>query len=426
MDALLAWLDPTLWLDWMQESPWLTLAIAIPLGALVLWRLVKGGLGMRRAAINVIGVGLVLWGTLWFADWIQPSLIAEDLFTPPVVGPQAVKAVLATRKTLERSATYTGAVRPFERVVLRARNEGFVEQVALYPGDAVKRGQLVVRLDTLELVPQLRKAEAEQEFLKAELKRDRKLFRGGAIAASRLELSSSKERVAAATVALLRTRMRFANVRAPSDGWVSRRAVDPGQYVRKGDHLLAYDRLERVRVRFNIAVQDLVYLRRGGAVTLEFPEIPRDRLAGTPLAERLAEGFEAVAVRATIDTVFPAADEKSRLGVVEIVLDNPGQVFKPNTYVVGHFVTARVENAWVIPARALTPMPEGKTVIFVAPAFSDQGEAEMREVSIGLRTAREVQIVDGIDEPAFVVVSGNRALTDGETVMVIAREGAPQ
>ena len=105
------------------------------------------------------------------------------------------------------------------------------------------------------------------------------------------------------------------------------------------------------------------------------------------------------------------------------MIDNPDLILKPNLYVIGHFVTGRSENAWVVPTRALTPMPGGKTVIFVAPTFSDQGEAEMRDVKVGLRTGKEAQILEGIKEPVFVVVAGNRSLTDGETVMVIARDG---
>ena len=423
MEALFEWLNPLSWLAWLQENTLLALVIGVPLAALVIWRLIRGGIGVRRAVINVAGIGLILWGTLWFADWVQPSLTSEDLFTPPVVGPQAVKVVLAKQKTLERTATYTGAVHPYERVVLRARTDGFVKSVSVYPGDRVAKGKVVVVQETAELGPRLEKARAEFRFLGAELKRDERLFRGGAISASRLELSRSKERVAAATVDLLKTEIGFAKVRVPSEGWVSKRVVDPGQYVRKGDHLLAYDRLSRVRIRFAVAIQDLVYIETGTVVVLEFPEVPRDRLAATAYAARLVDGFASAAVRARVTSVFPSADEKSRLGTVEVVISNPGLLLKSNTYIVGHFVIARVENAWVVPERALTPMPEGKTVIFIAPAFSDQGEAEMREVKVGLRTGREAQILEGLAEPAFVVVAGNRSLTSGETVMVIAREG---
>ena len=423
MEALLKWLDPALWLSWIQDNPWLSLGIGAPLAALLLWRLIKGGLGVRRAVINVVGAGLVLWGTLWFEDWVQPSLTSEDLFTPPVVGPQAVKVALATQKTLERTATYTGTVHPYERVVLQARTSGFVEEVAAYPGDYVEAGQVVVELETTELEPRLQMALAELRFLRAELKRDKKLSKAGAISPSAIELSRSKERVAAATAGLLKTEIGYATVRAPSDGWVSKRAVDPGQYVQKGQHLLAYDRLAEVRIRFDVAIQDLASISRGSEVVIEFPEIPAKRASSAGWADRLVDGYPNPAVRANVTSVFPSADERSRLGVVEVMIPNPDLLLKSNAYVIGHFVTDRATDAWVVPERALTPMPGGKTVIFVAPAFADQGEAEMREVRVGLRNGKEAQILEGLEEPAYVVIAGNRNLTNGETVMVIAREG---
>ena len=43
MDAAIEWLDPLRWLTWFQDNPWLALAIGVPVAALMLWRLVKGG-----------------------------------------------------------------------------------------------------------------------------------------------------------------------------------------------------------------------------------------------------------------------------------------------------------------------------------------------------------------------------------------------
>ena len=360
---------------------------------------------------------------MWFADWVQPSLTADDLFTPPVVGPQAVKVSFAGQETIERTVTYTGAVHSYERVVLQARTEGFVEEVTVYPGDPVAAGQVVVRIETSELEPMLEMARAELRFLQTERNRNERLTQSGAVSVAAFELSESTEVVAAANVKLLETQIEFAQVRAPSDGWVSRRAVDAGQYVRKGDHLVAYDRLSQVRVRFDVAVQDLVTVSSGSEIILEFPEIRAEQVAGTEWADQQVAGYSSVAIRTTVTSVFPAVDEETRLGTVEVVISNRNFLLKSNAYVVGHLVTERAEDAWVVPERALTPMPDGTTVIFLAPPFSDQGEAEMREVRVGLRNGKNAQILEGLDEPAYVVVAGNRSLVSGETVMVIAREG---
>jgi RND family efflux transporter MFP subunit len=423
IETVLEWLDPARLLAWLQGNPLLALVIGVPVAALILWRLIKGGLGIRRAAINVVGISLVIWGTLWFADWVKPTLTTRNLFTPPVVGPQAVRAVFVEQKALERKATYTGTVGPYESVVLQARIDGFVREIAAYPGDNVEAGQVVVKLETSELEPQLEMARAELRFLRADLARREPLFDTGAISAAVVELAQSKEQVAAANVELLETKVGYATVSAPSDGIVSRRAVDPGQYVRTGDHLIAYDRLAQVRIRFDVALQDLVYIDVGTDVILEFPEIPTGRMVGTDWESRQLDNFTTTAIRATVTSVFPTVDQNTRLGVVEILIPNPDQILKSNTYVIGQFITERANEAWVVPVRALTSMPDGNTVIFLAPAFSDQGEAEMREVTVGLRNGREAQILEGLEGPAYVIVAGNRSLSVGETVMVIAREG---
>lgn len=423
MDALLNWLDPARALAWATENPWLATAIAVPLAVLLAWRLIKGGLGVRRAVINVAGIGLIIWGSLWFAEWVQPTLTAEDLFVPPVVGPQPVKAAFVSQRRIEKTVTYTGTVHPFERVTVRARSSGFVQSVGAYPGDRIRAGQRLARLETEELVPKLERAEAELDYLRAELKRDEGLYQRGAIPASDLDLSRKKERVAAAMLKLLRTEIGFATITAPSEGWVSERMVDPGQFVQKGQAILAYDRLGKVRIRFDVAEQDLSLLSPGTEAVLEFTQIPFAAASQRGWDGRLVEGYDNPAIKARVSSIFPRLAGTTRLGVVELMVENPGLLLRSNTYVIGRFVVDRVEDAWVVPERALTPMPDGKTVIFLAPAFADQGEVEMREVEVGVRNGREVQILEGIEENAFVVFVGNRNLTDGENVMVIEREG---
>lgn len=425
METLLNWLNPLAWLALIQDHPLISLVVGAPLAGLLVWRLIKGGVGVRRAVINVVGIGLVVWGATSFSNWVKPSLNPSDLFTSPVVGPQAVDVAYATRKTIEKTATYTGTVHPYAHVIVEARTEGWVKTVSVYPGDHVSADQVVATLDTSQLVPKLEEAEAKLRDLQAELKRDEELFRSKVIGGSQLDLSRAKEQMAAATVDLLKTDIGYARVVAPTDGWVSKRAVYPGQYVQPGQHILAYDQLAKVRIQFPVAVDDLASIKVGTDVILEFPEFGADRLKGTPWETRRADGFTDAAIRAKVTAVFPANDPQSQLGTVEAMVDNPDLLLKANTYVVGHFVTDRVENAWVVPESALTPMPGGKTVIFVGPPFSDQGQAEMRDVQVGLRNGKEAQILEGLSEPAYVVVAGNRSLVNDQTVDVLKREGGP-
>lgn len=423
MDEILSKLNLSAFVEWIAGSPWLMGALGLILAAVVIWQIKCGSLGTRRFVINVVGIGLVIWGGLWFTDWVQPSLTAETLFTPPVVGPQPVNVVFVEQKTFEKWAVYTGSTFPFERVVVNARSSGFVQKINVYPGDRIKARQVLATLETSELAPRLELAMAQLTYLRAELKRDKKLLRRRAIPASAFELSRSKERVASAKVKLLKTEIGYGTIRAQSDGWISERFLDPGQYVRMGKRILTYDRLDQVRIRFYVAESDLATIRPGSEVILEFPQIPKQRFAGTAWESRLLPEFETSAIRDKVTTVFPRLDAKSRLGVVEVLIANPDLALRSNTYVVGRLITARVEDSWTVPESALVHWPDGTIAIFIAPAFSDQGEVELREVKIGLRNGREAQVLEGLEEAAFVVTAGNRGLTDGENVMVLAREG---
>jgi len=421
MSEYLAWID--LVLDWIITHPWATAGFILILVALTVWRIRQGSLFARRMLVNVIGIGFLVWGTLWFTDWVKPSLTSEQLFTPPVLGPQPVKVAFVSQQTLEKLVTYTGSVYPYERVVVNARSNGFLESLSVYPGDRVKSGQIIAGLETTELDPRLQHAEAELKYLSTELKRDEMLANDGAIPDSELDLSRSKQQVAAAKVNLLSTEIKFATISALSSGWVSERFADPGQYVKKGDPIIAYDRLDRVRVRFDIAEQDMAALSIGSEVIIELPQIPENQLRNSKWRELVVEGYRHPAIAARISAIFPRLRARSRLGVVEVLLSNTEMIVRSNTYVIGHLVTARVKDAWVVPERALTPMPGNKTVVFIAPAFSDQGEVEMREVKVGLRNGTEVEIIEGIEENSYVVTAGNRSLVAGEVVSVLEREG---
>lgn len=423
MDKILTWLNPVRIFDWASASPWIMTAFGLALLALVVWQIRKGSIATRRTIVNVVGIGLVIWGGLWFSNWVRPSLTADQMFTSPLIGPQPVTVVFATRKTIEKTVTYTGSVHPFERIVVDARTSGFVKTVSVSPGDQIRTGETIARLETSELQPRLDHEKALLTFLRVELKRDQQLSRQGAIPASRLDLTRSKELAAVANQKLLQTQIGYATIKARSDGWVSNRFVDPGQYVQKGKPIISYVRLSKVRIRFNIAEQDLASTKIGSEVILEFPQIPRSRFKGTKWQSRLLKGYKNPAILTQVTAIFPSLDKRSRLGVVEVLLNNPNMILHSNGYVIGHLITARVQNAWVVPERALTQMPQGKTVIFTGPTFTDQGAVVMHEVKVGLRNGTEAQILKGLKKNAYVVVTGNRELTDGENVLVLKRTG---
>ncbi len=97
MDEILNWINPATLIAWASDNPWIMAAVGLALLALLVWQIWRGSLATRRLVINVIGIGLVVWGTMWFTDWVRPSLTPDQLFTAPVIGPQSVTVAFVTR-----------------------------------------------------------------------------------------------------------------------------------------------------------------------------------------------------------------------------------------------------------------------------------------------------------------------------------------
>lgn len=393
-----------------------------------------GHRGARRLTVNALGIALVVWFAQTFALWVQPSLTPDMLFTPPVVGPQPVDVVMAEQRPLEDRVSYTGSVQPYEDAWVHARVDGWVKDLAVYPGDVVKQGQVLAGIEISALEPRLRHAQSEVTFWKAEHQRDRELFEAGAISASQWDKTQEQYAVAKAKLAQVQTDIGYATLKAPMDGIVSERKIYPGVYVKKGEPVLKIDQLNRVRIQFEVAEQDLLWMRIGTPVYLRFPQadpaliretfadllVPTDDEAQE---EDNAKAKEPPLLKGNVDVVFPAENPRTRTGTVEVRLPNSGGMLKTNTYVVGELVRRRVDDAIAIPLDALTPVPEGGDVVFLGPAFSEEGAAERREVTLGLRTDSHVQVLTGIEAGEFAVTRGNRVLTDGETVRVVNRQG---
>ncbi len=378
----------------------------------------------RRITLDLIGIGLILWLAQTFSLWVSPTLRPSMLFTPPVVGPQGVDLVQVQRRSLEDRVTYTGTVRPYETTVVYARTDGYVKALNVYPGDRVHTGQILATLETSDIDPRLAQARANAMFWKAERGRAEALFKGGSISQSALDRARQEERVARAQKSLLETRIGYATLRARADGVIAKRFIYPGVYVKKGQSVLSIDNLEKVRIRFDVGERDLLSIHPGSRVYLAFPQMDSDLLRQS-FSDRMAadEPGKPQRIIADVAVVFPDEDPQTRTGTVEVRLPNPHQVLKSNTYVVGSLVRKSLDHVLVVPRSALTPMPGGKNVVFIGPQFSDDGTAKQRSIVTGLTSDRYVQIVKGVKEGAFVITRGNRAITDGQTVHVLHRQG---
>jgi RND family efflux transporter MFP subunit len=320
----------------------------------------------------------------------------------------AITAAPVTVRELARSVTVSGEVAAVEEMLLGVELSGLrVTELLVDVGEPVRRGQVLLRLDRRMLASSLtqaeaalREAEAGAVLARANLARGQQLVQGNFISATQLDAlraarTQSEARVGTARAARdsAALQMSFAELRAPADGIISKRLVQPGQVVSNGGELLRLIRDGRLEWRAELPIAELGAVAPGARVELRGP-------SGTTVEGR---------VRA----ISPGVDATTRTGTVYIDLP-AGASMLTGAYLEGR-IDIGLTRAATVPTNAVV-LRDGFPTVFVIDAKSI---AHARRVRTGARSAGAVEIIEGPKTSERVAVRGAGFLADGDHVRVV-------
>jgi multidrug efflux pump subunit AcrA (membrane-fusion protein) len=375
-----------------------------------------------------------------------------------------------TLAAVERGAVrggvlYTGSVAAYNEEDVYPRVMGRILEMSVYPGDQVRAGQVVARLDDLELTSRVREAEAaaasaqagraqteaelaaarfgiaqmEKELATAEAEagyqtsvavRDERLVAKGAVSQQEAENSRSMATAAEARVAAARARLEQAKA---VDTATRRKLEAADALVAQGDAQARTAQVVRDYVNIRATVSGNVVKRlvapgvlvQPGMPILKIAQVDKVRLqanvgekdlpgirVGSPVRVTAMGNGEPFTAKVT--SVFPFVDAGSRTAVVEAVVGNPHRRLLPGQYVQMQFVTGERPAALSVPREALNRLGGSSSVWVV-----DGDKAERREVATGLETGERVEIVAGLDEGERVIRRGHEGLYAGARVAEI-------
>ncbi len=370
---------------------------------------------------------------------------------------------------LAATATYTGTVAAYAEEDIYPRVTGRILEMRVYPGDRVESGQIVARLDDVELGSKVREAtaavgaaeanlaqmeadavaarhgvlqmekelamvEAESGYQQSVAARDERLLAKGAIAQQ--EADNSRAMAAAARAKVEAARAKLEQARAMEASARKKREAMTAMAA-QSQAMLRTTEVVRDYVNIRAASKGYVAKRLIGPGTLVQPgmtilkiaQLDRVRFqanvadrdvarlrAGSPVRVRMAGG-ERPPLNLKVTSIFPFAEGSSRTAVVEAVAENPGRRFLPGQYVVMEFDLGDRVPLVTVPRGAVQRLGEQAYVWTVG---SDT--ATRRSVKTGPADADRVGILGGLQAGETVIVSGHENLYQGAKV---AAEGLP-
>lgn len=402
------------------------------------WRRRIGFERGRSGLLKLLMLSLLVAAAAWAAYAnLRPDRPAMDMSMRVTSGNTPFPVVMARveRAPIRGTVVYTGSVAPFNEEDIYPRVPGRIVEIPVYPGDAVRAGQVLARLDSVELSSRVREAEAgvaaaranraqaekelaamvaEAGYARAVADRSARLFAVGAVSrqdfesdgaaavAGEAKVEAARARIEAATsmqaqsAAMLQTATvvrDYVTIVASSPGYVVKRLVAPGVLVQPGMAILKLAQIDRVRLQANVGERDVASIRVGSPVQLTTS----------------APGQTPSTVKVT--SVFPFLDQGPRTAVVEALVDNTARRFLPGQYVTMQFVTGERAAAVTVPAGAVTRMG-GKATVWVV----KDGRAEPRAVVTGLQDPERVEIAQGLEGDEDVITRGHEGLYAGARV----------
>ena len=365
---------------------------------------------------------------------------------PPDQVTQASPAVrvtlaIASKATIGEPLDAGGTVAARESATLTSRIVAPVVAVRVRAGDRVKAGDVLVVLDDADLAARARQAEASiaaaQQGLAATTTdqsgaaADRRLaaaWQGrvsslhtrrsattqeldeadARLAGADARLAGAEARVAGATAQLAAARAAseaatatagFALIRAPFDGIVTERLLDPGNVASPGSPILRLDSLGPAHVEVRIDEAREQYIRPGDRVEVQLDDAGP---AAAPVVSAVIEVARAIgsAERTFTVTVSLPADRAARTGTfARVRFRGPSR------------------EALLIPSRAIRRQGQLATAFVV-----QDGLARLRMLQTGYEGREGVEVLAGLDPGERIVTDPPPDLTDGRRVV----EGRPQ
>lgn len=339
--------------------------------------------------------------------------------------PVPVLAAKAQKGEMPILLSLVGKAEAYEGVTLKSRIDGQVLAVEYREGQAVKQGDLLIRLDPADAAAKLAQAEAvvardQAQLAKAQADVERYLGLKAKGFVSDEKLNEVRTNAAAmsaslkadqAALDLARLQLSYASIRAPFSGVVGARLVFPGSAVKTNDtSLVVLNRTNPLYVSFTVPERHLAALRQAmqaGALPVQVS------LPGT------AAGRSYEAKARFIDN---AVDGSTGTIMLKAVLDNRAAQLTPGQFLDVSIALDKLKDAVVVPNEAVQQGNEGNFLYVI----KDDTSVEARKVQVLTSHRGLSALAQGVNEGEMVVTDGQLRLSPGAKVLIKSESAAGQ
>lgn len=328
------------------------------------------------------------------------------------------KEFAVTRGTFRAIVSASGVVQPINRIEIKSKASGLIEEMQVEEGDFVKAGDLICRLDQTDVQAEVDQARADLDIAQAELKmarntydRRQALFEKNLISREELDetelgLAQAKGRLVRATTSLDQANVRLSEtvVTAPSDGVILKKFVEAGQIISSGINSVSGGTAIAA-----IADMQHVYIEAG----IDEIDVGKVRIGQKAIVG--AEAYPDMTFEGEIIRMAPEAKVEQNVTLFDVVIEveNRAGLLKSGMNASVEVTVVVEHDVLLAPAMALQPFGEGPSARNKRLTMIKRDGRFMEQVvEIGNFDFSQVVIVSGLDEGDTVGVEMRSRLKD--------------
>ena len=351
--------------------------------------IVGGGVVLAIALLAVIKFGQ--FGTMFKAS---------KSFAMP---PESVTSAKVEASEWQQSRSAIGTLIAVRAVTIASEVTGTVRKIGFDSGALVRRGQMLVELDTSTEEAQLAAALADAELARANLERTRTLRASDYTSPADLDAADAKAKQTRAVAAQLRATIAKKTIRAPFDGRIAIRDVELGQVLNPGSKIGSLQSIDPVHADFWLPQQALADLTPGMRTRLRTDVFPKQAWDGA------------------VTTINPEVDVSTRNVRVRGTFPNADGRLRPGMFVNVDVIAPEKRRVLLIPSTAVLYAPYGDSVFAIEEKKNGDKAtltAHQKFVRLGERRGDLVAVASGLAAGETIVSSGAFKLRNGMAVVV--------
>lgn len=313
-------------------------------------------------------------------------------------GATEVGSIIVKPREFNNILSLSGSIEADEQVEIRSEVSGIAEKIFFEEGSKVSKGQVLVKINDIELRAQAGEAATRQKLAAENERRAGLLLDKEAISQEEYDIASADFKTAQAQTQLINAQIAKTSVKAPFTGTIGLRNISPGTYVTPQTLIANLVNSSQVKITFSVPEKYASQIKKNATVTFT--------VAGSD------EKFTA-----KIYAIEPAIEIATRTLRVRAVAQNSEGKLIPGTFANIALPLETIKNAILIPTQAVVPVQGGKKVFLAV-----NGKVKEVAVETETRTDENILITKGLNPGDTVITTGILVLKEGMPVKPVVNQ----